>query len=152
MKKIIFVFVCLLVANYSNAQVSDANYIVDYSKAIICGMDEESFAELELDWYKDRPEITGGLIEGIMDKLGKTIPFKKSSRNTVKVTVISITDNGKFNCNIELFDSNGRLMAQARNIRCSKGGTWGSKLHLMKESTEKEGKKLGAALKKEIKK
>lgn len=116
MKKIIFLLTCLIVANYSNAQISDANYVVDYSQALICGMDEESFAEVEPDWYKDRPEITGGLIEGMMSKLAKSIPFKKSSQNTIKVTVISITDNGKFNCNIALYDSNGTLKAQANNI------------------------------------
>lgn len=134
-----------------NAQTKDANYIVDYSQAIICGMDEETFAVIEPDWKKDNPEITGNMIESLLEKTSKILPFKKSSPNTIIVQVLSITENGKFNCNVELIDASNNTVFKVNNITCSKGGTWGTKLHLMKEGAHNEGRNIGNAIKKALK-
>ena len=151
MKKILSLFTLLLFTIVLKAQISGAYYVVDYSQALICGVDEETFAVIETDWEKDKPEISGGIIQGLMDRLGSLIPFKKKSSNTVTVVVKKITEKGKFNCDIMLRDENGIIQAQANNIGCTNGGKWGSKLHLMKESTRKEGRNLGSALKTAIK-
>ncbi len=148
MKKLVLIVVCSLLSVAVNAQLTDANYVIDYSQAIICGMDEETFAEVETDWREDNPEISGNMIQEMVDKLQDALPFKKNSKNTVKVTVRSITDNGKFVCDAELIDAEQKSLFKVEGVKCSKGGTWGSKLHLMKEGAYNEGKKLGSALKK----
>lgn len=151
MKRVFFTILCIVLSLSVNAQVSDANFIVDYSDVIICGMDEPSFADMEEDWYKDKPEISGKLIEKMLDRMGNRIVFKKSSANTIKISVHSITDNGKFVCDAVLLDPNQTTLVAVKNIDCSKGGTFGSKLHLMKEGACKEGSRLGAAFMKEYK-
>ena len=135
---------CVMVIN---AQVSDANYVVDYSQAQICGYDEETFAEIERDWNSDKPDITDGIIQGMLKQLGSFIPFKKNSYNTIIVLVRSISNRGAFNCDIALRDEKGTILAQATNVNCLKGAAIGTKLRLMKASSEKEGKNLGRALK-----
>lgn len=151
MRKFLLSTLCSLFLSICYAQVNDANYIVDYSQAIICGMETEAFAVIEPDWDKDSPEISGNLIEEMLKKTGEILPFKKSSQNKVKVIVHSISDNGKFICDVELLDAKNTIICKSENIKCSKGGTWGSKLHLMKEGAHKEGSKLGSALKKAYK-
>lgn len=94
MKHLCFVIICSVLPVFANAQVRDANYIVNYSNAIICGMDEESFSKFEEDWQKDKPEVNSKLIEGVLAKVGDYIIFRKNSLNTVLVDVVSITEKG----------------------------------------------------------
>lgn len=147
MKKFLLAICCVIFSLNLDAQINDANIVVDYSNATICGLDEESFAEIEKDWYKDNPEITGNMIEEIIDKIGKAIAFKKNSPNTIQISVNSISENGKFNCSVELIDSMHNSILKVNNITCSKGGTWGTKLHLIKEGAHKEGRNIGKAIK-----
>lgn len=143
---ILFSFACLL----TYGQSRDANFIVDYSQGLICGMDEESFASIEHDWYKDNPVISAKLIEGMMVGLKGVIIYNKNSANKVIVTVRSITENGKFNCDVNYVDSLGDTVMKIIGITCSKGGTIGTKLHLMKEGAPKEGENIGTAIRKSI--
>lgn len=151
MKNLLLLIICLFTTNI-NAQITDANCVVDYSQALICGMDEETFAEMETDWYNDKPEITGGMIHGIMDELDSSIKFKKSSPNTIKVTVKSITDKGKFVCDVALLDASNTIIAQSKDIKNTQRLKWGTKLFPMKRGAKSEGEELGSALESELKK
>ncbi len=152
MKHFCFVIICSVLPVFANAQVRDANYIVNYSNAIICGMDEESFSKFEEDWQKDKSEVNSKLIEGMLAKVGDYIIFRKNSLNTVLVDVVSITEKGGFNCNMSYLDSANNIVAQEQHITISKGGTFGSKLNLIKDGAKKEGVLLGRVLKKITKK
>ena len=151
MKKYFLITLCFFFYSAGYAQVTDAYYLVDYSNAVICGMDTEAFSVIETDWDKDNPEISGNILQDMLKKTGDIIPFKKDSKNKVIVIVRIITDNGRFTCDVALYDANNNVLCKAENIQCSKGGTWGTKLHLMKEGAHKEGRKLGSALKKAYK-
>lgn len=153
MKRLLIVIFCFVLCSAANSQIiKDANYSVDYSQVMICGMDEETFAEVEEDWFKDRPEISGNILQELLNKTAKYLSFKKSSQNQVIVYVKNISDNGKFNADIALFNEKNELFFKIQNVSCSKGGTWGTKLHLMKEGALKEGKNLGNAFINEFKK
>lgn len=147
MKKLFIFLSWFFLAISLKAQIKDANYVIDFSEALICNMDEESFAVYETDWFKDKPEIVGIFLEEILKKTGKLLPFRKSSENTVRVIVRKVTDNGKYRCDMELVDNKNSRLIDIKDVNCSKGGTWGTKLNLMKEGAHKEGSNLGSAMK-----
>ncbi len=115
-------------------------------------MDENSFAVYEKDWFKDKPMITGLMLQEVFLRTGERLIFKKDSPNTVKVTVLVITENGGYNCTVELIDDKSNALFEPKAVTCYKGGTFGTKLNLMKDGAKKIGATIGKALKTELKK
>lgn len=151
MKKTLILLISCLMAITSSAQKFETRFLVDYSTAIICGMDEESFMEYEKDWTTDKPEISSRIISEIQKKTDGLMVIKKDAPNIIKITIESITDNGGMYCNLVCSDSDGNILFKIENVSCKKGGTFGTKLNLMKDGAEKLGSKIGSLLKKELK-
>lgn len=68
MKKYFLITLCFFFYSAGYAQVTDAYYLVDYSNAVICGMDTEAFSVIETDWDKDNPEISGNILQDMLKK------------------------------------------------------------------------------------
>ena len=70
-----------------------ANIEVIFADASIHGMQEEDFAAVERDWYKDKPEIVYDFIGGVAEKLKDrfTIGTRLSTPYQIKVYVQNIS-------------------------------------------------------------
>ncbi|QUB89968.1 hypothetical protein [Prevotella denticola] len=119
----------------------------------IHGMSEADFSEYEKDWKEDKPQIVDFFItraniplEGLVI-LGS---FPKAAY-TLKVTVNAISEKGNYDCDVTLQDAGRSVLARLSGV-CAKGGTWGTKLNLIKDGARHTGKKLGETLRAEIKK
>ena len=133
------------------AKAGIANFEVDYSKAIIHGMPEEEFAEYELDWDKDIPQITRYFRNYLTERAGLTLVSKKKVALTLRWVVISINTKGDTKSELHVLDSNGTILAKIVDLY-GEGGTFGSKLNLIKDGAKSSGKKAGSFLKRELKK
>lgn len=119
----------------------------------IHGMSEEAFSKYETDWYKDKPEIVGIFTGNANNKLDGiiTLGAYPNSDFTIKAVVNEISIKGNYNCDIIVIDAKKNIIAKISNIKAN-GGTWGSKLNLIKDGAESTGKLFGRVLKSEIKK
>ena len=129
-----------------------ANIEVIFADASIHGMQEEDFAAVERDWYKDKPEIVYDFIGGVAEKLKVrfTIGTRLSTPYQIKVYVQNISKKGDYTCDAIVFKEDVEI-ASIKSIKAD-GGTFGTKLNLIKDGAEHTGEKLGKLLSKEIKK
>lgn len=134
------------------AQEGKAKIVVDYSEALIHGMSEEEFAEYEPDWKKDKPVVIGKFLAYFSEELDGMLVChgKAASPFTVLVKMLSINVKGNTVLSIHILKDNVEV-ATIKGIK-EDGGTFGSKLNLIKDGAEHVGEKSGAFLKKVLKK
>ena len=152
MKKIFVFATCCIMALIANARMFEAKIVIDYSSAYIHGVDEKSFAKREEDWYKDKPDCNSLIIDGILEKAIPYLKINENADNTIKINVERINSQGGFYCNVVCTKTNGDVVFNIDNVYIKKGGSFGSKLNLIKDGASKIGSKLGSAIKKELKK
>jgi len=135
------------------AKAGIANFEVDYSNAIIHGMSEEEFAEYELDWDKDMPQILAYFRSNLTDRAGEYLALvtKKEVPLTLRWVVLSINTKGDTQSELHVLNSEGVVLAKIIELN-GEGGTFGSKLNLIKDGAKSSGKKAGSFLKRELKK
>lgn len=133
------------------AGVDKVNFDIEFVS--IHGMSEAEFAKYEKDWYTDKPEIVGKILDNANKKLKGTFAMVKniSANYTVKLVVNQITKKGNFSCDVLVLDANKSEIAKIGDVK-AKGGKWGSKLNLIKDGAEGVGKEFGSVLKSEVKK
>lgn len=129
-----------------------AKVILDFNDANIHGMTEEDFAVYEQDWEIDKPII----ISKFMSGLGKKCPSIRFGTEldgeiTLRVKVLSINAKGNYVCEAFVVNSQEEIIARITGLN-AKGGTFGSKLNLIKDGAEHTGESLGKYLSKEIRK
>ena len=117
----------------------------------IHGMSEESFGDYEKDWYNDKPGIVGIFSSYANRKLKGHITLGSYPKSdfTVKAVINEISIKGDYDCDIVVLDKNKNVIAKISGIT-AKGGTWGTKLNLIKDGAETTGKRFGSVLKSEI--
>ena len=125
---------------------------LDFSHASIHGMNENAFSEYEKDWYTDKPDIVGDFIGCVASKIdGEIVVTDKSETSwLLRINVISISSKGNFVCTADLIDG-GNIEAHVVGIHGS-GGTFGSKLNLIKDGVKTTSKNCGSFMKKVIRK
>lgn len=133
------------------AKVNKANFEVEFVS--IHGMSEADFSKYETDWYTDKSEVLGRILENANKKLKGTLAMgnNPSAEYTVKLVVNEISKKGDYSCVIKVLDANKKEIAKIVDVK-AKGGTWGSKLNLIKDGAEGIGKEFGSILKSEVKK
>ncbi len=136
----------------SSQSYKDFNIVIDFSQAKICDMSEESFAEYERDWNKDKPDILSKMIESVILSSKKYITYNKQSSNTLFIRVIEIDEWAIFNCDIEFIDSDNNKVFEVLAIGCS-GDTFVARslLRRIKNGAFLEGLEIGKELKKRFK-
>lgn len=134
------------------AQEGKAKIVVDYSEAMIHGMNEEEFAVYEPDWMKDKPVVIGKFLTNFSEELdGMLVCHGKAvSPFTVLVKMLSINVKGNTVLSIHILKGDIE-MAAIKGIK-EDGGTFGTKLNLIKDGAAHVGEKAGASLKKVLKK
>lgn len=123
-----------------------ANIEVIFADASIHGMQEEDFAVVERDWYKDKPEIVYDFIGGVAEKLKDrfTIGTRLNTPYKIKAYVQNISKKGDYTCDAIFFKDEMEI-ASIKSIKAD-GGTFGTKLNLIKDGAEHTGEKLGKML------
>lgn len=131
--------------------VKKANFEIEFVS--IHGMSETDFGNYEKDWFKDKNEVVGLILENANKKLNGLLSLgtSPSSDYTLRFVVNEISRKGNYNCDIEVLDKARNVIAKIVDIK-GKGGTWGTKLNLIKDGAESVGKEFGSVLKSEIKK
>ena len=124
--------------------------VVDYSNALIMDMTEEEFAEYEEDWYKDQPMIMDKFMK-INDELGDKLRVSKikTSNYTLRWAVEWIDKDGTIMSDFYLETADGEVIAVIKRVK-GKGGTFGTKLYLIKTGAERTGKVLGEFIRKQL--
>lgn len=118
--------------------------VVDFSKASIIGMTEEEFSKYEVDWEKDKPEILSLFYTYANRRLGNSLSLGGSfdeSRYMLTLIVRTVSAKGDYDCDLVLTE-NGKEVARAEMLRAY-GGTFGTKLNLMKDGAKHTGRELG---------
>ena len=111
-------------------------------------MDEESFATVESDWYKDKDEITQKLINELMFQTKKFLRIKLSSPVTLLVTVHSIGKYGEFKCDADVIGVDNEIILSVKDVtRFTPTSFWLTTLRRIKVNARDEGWELGRALK-----
>ena len=124
--------------------------ILDFSDASIHGMTVEDFAVYEQDWEIDKPIIISKFMLGLGEKC-PSIRFgtELDGEITLLVKVLSINTKGDYACEAIIMNSQEEKIAHITDLN-AKGGTFGSKLNLIKDGAEHTGKSLGKFLKRTI--
>lgn len=133
------------------AHVNKVNFEIEFVS--IHGMSEADFGNYEKDWFTDKPEVVGKILENANKKLKGTFNMMSNagSEYTVKLVVNSISKKGNYSCEMQVLDAHKKVIAKWIDIK-SKGGTFGTKLNLIKDGAEDLGKEVGSLLKSEVKK
>ena len=127
-----------------------AKVVLDFDNASIHGMTLGDFAEYEQDWNIDKPEIEGKFISALADKCD-VIQFgnELDADITLHVKVLSINTKGNYSCECIAKSRQGEKIAIIEGIN-ARGGTFGSKLNLIKDGAEHTGIMLGKFLKRSL--
>ena len=132
---------------------SKINFVIDFSKATIMGMNETDFSNYEKDWHKDQPTIIRRFQKGVNNKLGGVLNLGSypNSEFTMKVTVKTISDMGNVYCDAAIVDKGGTVIFNVNNVN---GGSEppilpGSKLARIKTWAYLTGRSVGGILKSE---
>lgn len=130
--------------------------VVDYSEADIMGMPEEQWYTFEEDWAHDKVEVVSLFFNYANRELEKEKLFVVGSYNfdmeyTLYLIVRSVDIRGNHDCDLVLVYNDEFEIGRATGIR-AEGGTFGSKLNLMKDGAEHTGKAVGKFLVKELSK
>ena len=125
----------------------------DFSNASIHGMSEEFFAEHESDWEKDKPQIVNKFLSEFSDQIGEQLRLVRDDNDAIilRWSVLHINKNGDIKSELHIVDQNKIVKTIIPNIKGG-GGTFGSKLNLIKDGAEECGKNAGKILKRELKK
>ncbi len=129
------------------------NYETDFSNASIMYMTEEEFAKYEDDWNKDKPVVIMNFLEEINNTLKNRLVVTKTKNNryyTLKWVVISISSKGDTLSEVHMIDTDGKVVAKISNIY-AEGGSFGTKLNLIKQGSSNSGKKFSKFLNKKLK-
>ena len=120
-----------------------AKVILDFSDASIHGMTVDDFANYEKDWEIDKPIIISKFIIGLGEKC-PSIRFgtELNGEITLLVKVISINTKGNYVCKAFIMNSQQEKIACITELN-ARGGTFGSKLNLIKDGAEHTGVALG---------
>ncbi len=123
---------------------------LDFSHASIHGMNEKAFSEYEKDWYTDKPDIVADFISCIAEKINGIILITDKSETPwlLRINVVSISTKGNFVCTADLINGEN-IEAHVVGIHGS-GGTFGSKLNLIKDGVKTTSKKCGSFMRKVI--
>ena len=134
------------------ASCGKSNIEIDFSDVSIHGMQEDDFADVEKEWYDDKPEIIGYFISHVADKVDDEliIGTRLKTPFLIKVLVRSITKKGNFTCDVIVMNEDKEI-ATIEGLK-EDGGVFGSKLNLIKDGAKHTGEKLGKFLSREIKK
>lgn len=129
-----------------------AKVVLNFNDALIHGMTVNDFADYEKDWYVDQPIIWRKFISGMIKKcnsirLGNEI----DAEIYITVNVLSVSTKGDYKCEVFITNSQGDKIACISGLN-ARGGTFGSKLNLIKDGAEHTGVLLGKFLERSIKK
>ena len=151
------------------------NFELTFEKASIHGMTEAEFSatfdqkgkiativnnasnrtimEHTNGWKKDQPMISGGFVNCLNDTLKETIRFGSypTANYTLKVEVLDVSTSGDFDSDVYLLDNKGQVVAKISRL-VAPGGTFGTKIALIKDGAKHSGIVLGKFLMKELKK
>ena len=160
---LLLVCLCVILSSVSAQKVSEGslqslkncgkvNVLLDFSDACIHGMTVEAFAEYEQDWEVDLPIISRKFVTGLIEKC-PNVRFGTDSDTelTLKVKVLSITPKGDYRCEGILMNRQKDKIAYISEVN-ARGGTFGSKLNLIKDGAEHTGEALGKFIKRTIQK
>lgn len=138
---------------YELAVLGKAYFEADFSNASIHNMSEELFAEYETDWYKDKPQITSLFMSNFSERTKELLTFvtKENAKYTMRWVVGYISQNGYIRSELHIVDKNGNILEKITDIT-GEGGSFGSKLNLIKDGTRNCGSRAGYLLKKVLKK
>lgn len=126
---------------------------IDFSEAMIHGMNETAFAKYETDWDVDKPVIVGYFLSEAKQKCGDLINLGtyENAEYEIRVNVISINEKGNYVCEADVYDAEGNVIAKIKDIS-AKGGHIGTKLNLIKDGARHTGAAFGKFLKNRAKK
>lgn len=132
---------------------SKINFVMDFSKASIMGMNETDFSNYEKDWNKDKPTIVVRFQKGANGKLGDILNIGSypDSPYTLTVTVKNISDVGNVYCDAVIIDKDGTVVFSVKDVN---GGSEppilpGTKLAKIKAWAFLTGRSLGSIIKTE---
>lgn len=165
MKKVILTLVLITIGVSAMAQRVTGTFmplrsqdrvkmVIDYSEADIMGMPEEQFYTFEKDWAHDKVEVVSLYYNYANRELAKEKAFIVGSYNfdtdyTLYLIVRTVDIRGNHDCDLILVANDEIEIGRAVGIRAD-GGTFGSKLNLMKDGAEHTGKSIGRFLLKQI--
>lgn len=155
--------VCLQIAVYGQVVTKDSlsvikpgsklGYVLDFSDAVIMGMDEEAFSKYEPDWQEDKPTIVTNFMNGINAKLDGILVATqlKDLDYTVKVSVKNVTTKGFMLCNAVVADKQGNILFEVKQLTGGKEPPFspGTKLAKMKVWATLTGRALGSIIRSE---
>lgn len=137
-----------------NLQGVRMNFKIDFSEAIICGLNEEDFSKLEKDWEEDKPTIVRNFKKAANLSIGKSygIGDYSDAPYTIIVKVNTITDEGYFICNARVVDGENNTLLEIEKLTGGKEPPFmiGTKLARMKIWATLTGKTLGSILREEL--
>jgi len=135
---------------------SRAKLIIDFSDANIMGMTEKEFSEYEEDWEHDSIEIFSLFYNYANKALARKLVLGNYNSDTeyiIHLIVRTIDVRGDYDSDVILIhnnkDGSQEIIAKAENLY-ARGGTFGTKLNLMKDGAEHTGTALGKFLKKQL--
>lgn len=163
MKKFLFTITLITICLSGSAQQKTGSFsqirnearvkmIIDYSEASFMGMSESQFSEFEEDWVHDKVEMVSLYYSSANEKLKGVLTLGDYSFETpftLRLMVRSIDVKGNHDCDLFLLNKDGEELAKIIGLR-AKGGTFGSKLNLMKDGAEHTGEEIGSLLYSEI--
>ena len=132
---------------------SKIGYVLDFSEAIIMGMNEETFSKYEKDWLKDKPIVESKFLNGINDKLDGILIItpSKDMDYILKIKIKTVSTKGYMLCDVQLIDKDGVSYFTAEQINGGKEPpiSPGSKLAKMKVWAMLTGRSLGNIIRSE---
>ena len=130
------------------------NLKVDFSEALICGMNEKEFSDYEKDWEEDKPTIVRNFMSGANVGIGKSygVGDYKDAIYTIYIKVNTITDDGYIICDANIRDNDGNVLFTVEKLTGGKEPPLmiGTKLARIKIWATLTGKKFGSIFKSEI--
>ena len=162
MKKTVIILLALILSCASDAQKVSGSFaplqnqarvklVINFSEADIMGMSEEAFSEFEEDWTHDKIEVVSLFYSYANDVLRDKLVvgnYKTDTDFILRLDVRTVDVRGNYDCDLVLIYL-GEEIARAEGLY-AKGGTFGSKLNLMKDGAEHTGAAIGKFLLKEL--
>lgn len=127
------------------AEESSINVVVNFRDAVIRGMDEEKYAEVEENWDKERHEIVDDFVEKMNDSM-ESCGLRASLKSETNVTLTF---------NVQTIDVRGAIVGKVEFTKVGeeapfcivsvqvRGGIAGSHLSLIGDGMDNAGEKIG---------
>lgn len=132
---------------------SKIGFVLDFSDAVIMGMDEEAFGKYEPAWLEDKPTVVANFMNGINNKLDGILVVAqlKDMDYTVKVSVKNVTTKGYMLCDAVVIDKTGHTLFVVKQVNGGKEPPFspGTKLAKMKVWATLTGRALGSIIRSE---